>query len=193
MAVTAQGSGTKTSDIGTFTVTIASPAVFSKTNQLAAGDKVVFSTTGALPTGLTAGTTYYVISAGLSGSAFEVSATDGGAAINTSGSQSGTHSMYTEHFLTNPNSAGTFTMHADLNAMAAGDVIEFRIYQMVLTGGTPRVAYYAKYEGGQPTDDLISVGVPISNELTDTNSLRFSMLQRYGTARAVPWKVLKHA
>ena len=78
----------------TFTVTIASPAVFSLTaHGLAANNVVYFSTSGALPTGLTAGTAYYVISAGLTTDAFEVSATEGGAAINTSGTQSGTHKI----------------------------------------------------------------------------------------------------
>lgn len=80
----------------TFTVTIASPGVFSCTaHGLASGNALVFSTTGALPTGLTAGTTYYVISAGLTADAFQVAATPGGTAINTSGSQSGTHSFVT--------------------------------------------------------------------------------------------------
>ncbi len=81
--------------LGTVTVTIASPAVFSLTaHGLAAGDSVIFQTTGALPTGLTAGTTYYVITAGLTADAFEVSATAAGSAVNTSGSQSGTHTAY---------------------------------------------------------------------------------------------------
>lgn len=76
----------------TVTVTIASPAVFTKTaHGLSAGDPIIFSTTGALPTGLTAGTVYYVIAAGLMADAFEVSTSVGGAAVNTSGSQSGTH------------------------------------------------------------------------------------------------------
>lgn len=83
------------SALGTVTVTIASPAVFTKTTHgLAAGDEVYFSTTGALPTGLTAGTVYYVISAGLTADNFEVSTTSGGSAVNTSGSQSGTHSLF---------------------------------------------------------------------------------------------------
>lgn len=84
----------RTKEKGTFTVTIASPGVFSKTGHgLTTGDIVQFSTTGALPTGLTAGTNYYIIAGGLTADAFEVSATSGGSAVNTSGSQSGTHTV----------------------------------------------------------------------------------------------------
>lgn len=79
---------------GTCTMTIASPAVVTKVgHQFATSQKVRFSTTGALPTGVTAGTVYYVIAAGLTADAFQFSATDGGAAVNTSGSQSGTHTV----------------------------------------------------------------------------------------------------
>jgi len=73
----------------TVTISIASPAVITGPNYCAAGQEVVFYTSGALPTGLTAGTTYFVISTGLSNTSFEVSTTLGGAAVNTSGSQSG--------------------------------------------------------------------------------------------------------
>ncbi len=77
------------------TLTIASPCVISWTShQLSAGDPVKFKTAGALPTGLVAGTTYYVIATGLTADVFRVSATLGGAAINTSGSQSGVHTAY---------------------------------------------------------------------------------------------------
>ncbi|MER9697673.1 hypothetical protein [Mesorhizobium sp. M0146] len=68
----------------TATVSVASPAVVTMTNTFAAGQPIVFATTGRLPKGLVAGTTYYVIATGLSGSSFQVSATVGGAAINTS-------------------------------------------------------------------------------------------------------------
>lgn len=75
----------------TFTVTIASPAVVTLTGHgFLAGQEVVFSTTGALPTGLTAGTTYFVLAP--TANTFNVSLTAGGAAINTSGIQSGVHS-----------------------------------------------------------------------------------------------------
>lgn len=76
------------------TISIASPAVIAYADhKLKPGDAIKFATTGALPTGLTAGATYYVISAGLTADAFEVSATQGGAAVNTSGTQSGTQSV----------------------------------------------------------------------------------------------------
>lgn len=83
----------------TVTVTIASPGVFTLTaHQFNVGTAVYFSTTGALPTGLTAGTTYYVIAAGMTANAFEVSTQIGGAAVNTTGTQSGTHTVYTQSY-----------------------------------------------------------------------------------------------
>ena len=110
---------------------------------------------------------------------------------HASGTQTAT--VGTEHFLTSPNVAGTFTLHVDTVNMAAGDVVEFRVYQMVLTAGTQRVAYYQRYFDAQPTDDLIKISVPTSNELTDTNALRFSLNQTKGTGRNFPWKVLRYA
>ncbi len=76
-----------------FTVTIASPAVFTKVaHGLVEGNKIRLVTDGAdLPTGLAEDTDYYVIAAGLGADDFRVSATLGGSVINTSGSQSGTH------------------------------------------------------------------------------------------------------
>jgi hypothetical protein len=75
-----------------FTVTIASPAVVTSTVSLLDKTPVILTNTGypsALPTGLSVGTTYYV--KGTGGTTFNLSLTPGGAAINTSGTQSGTH------------------------------------------------------------------------------------------------------
>lgn len=86
--------GNTTVGISGVTVTIASPGVFTlNAHGLYVGQPISFTTSGALPTGLTAGTEYFVISAGLTANAFEVSTSAGGAAVNTSGSQSGTHSL----------------------------------------------------------------------------------------------------
>lgn len=98
----------------------------------------------------------------------------------------------TENFLSNVNVAGVYTLHIDTVNMAASDFLQVRIYQIILTSGTARVAYIASYQGLQPTDDVIKVSVPIGNDITDTNSLRFSITQTFGTARAYPWKVLSY-
>lgn len=80
--------------IGNVTVTVANPAVFTLTNhRLVPGDRVFFRTGGALPTGLNTYQIYYVIASGLTASTFQVSASLGGAAIVTSGTQSGTHTV----------------------------------------------------------------------------------------------------
>lgn len=74
---------------GSFTVTIASPAVATLGITLPEGTAIQLQTTGALPTGLLPYTTYYVKN--VSGAICNLSATYGGANINTSGTQSGTH------------------------------------------------------------------------------------------------------
>lgn len=80
---------------GTITMTIATPAVFSKTGHgFISGDPIRFTTTGALPTGLAINTTYYVISTDLTTDTFKIATTINGAAINTSGTQSGTHTVW---------------------------------------------------------------------------------------------------
>lgn len=106
----------------TFTVTIASPAVFSLTSHgFYEGQPLVFSTTGALPTGLTAGTVYYVISAGLTANAFEVSTSVGGSAVNTSGSQSGTHTA-TQNLTVRGTGAGTSQLTRNTNGFYTNTV-----------------------------------------------------------------------
>ena len=79
----------------TVTITIASPGVVSWTaHGHENGDSIVFATTGSLPTGLTAGTTYYVVNKATD--TFQLAAVSAGTAINTTGSQSGTHTAYSQ-------------------------------------------------------------------------------------------------
>lgn len=74
----------------TVTMTIAAPGVVTwNSHGLPNGAPVIFTTTGALPTGLTAGTTYYVVKR--TANTFSVSQTADGRPITTTGSQSGTH------------------------------------------------------------------------------------------------------
>lgn len=75
----------------TVTITLATPAVFTMGSGSAPsnGTPCTLSTTGALPTGFATGTSYFVVAS--SGVTYELSATMGGSAINSSGSQSGVH------------------------------------------------------------------------------------------------------
>ncbi len=90
--------------VNTFTVTLASPGVFTTpaVHGLVIGDPV-FLIGGTLPTGLTANTTYYVMTVPTTttftlGTTRTINVITGGVtvttAINTSGSQSGTHNLY---------------------------------------------------------------------------------------------------
>jgi hypothetical protein len=76
----------------TVTMTIASPCVVTPASiTLADKTPITFTTTGALPTGLIPGVTYYTRY--LTASTFNLSATPTGALINTTGTQSGTQSI----------------------------------------------------------------------------------------------------
>ena len=72
------------------TITIATPGVITAPAgfSILNGTPISFTSSGTLPTGLVVGTIYYVVNS--SSNTFQVAATFGGAAINTSGSQSGT-------------------------------------------------------------------------------------------------------
>jgi hypothetical protein len=128
------------------TLTIASPCVVTLTaHGFVAAQEVVFTTTGALPTGLVAGTTYYVLNP--TTDTFQVAATAGGAAINTTGTQSGVHTATVQpvatcvfHLDITKDIAGVYVR--DLNGawlpMVAG--INPQLYTMVDQPGIP--SYY---------------------------------------------------
>jgi hypothetical protein len=81
-----------TSGITTATDTIAYTA-----HGLSAGDVLVYNNGGGTSaTGLTSGTTYYVIASGLTADAFKVSATDGGSTVDITGT--GNNAQFFEIF-----------------------------------------------------------------------------------------------
>jgi len=83
--------------LGVATVSIASPAVITDAaHGLSDGQLVFLTTTGALPTGIVASTRYYVRNATVN--TFNISATQTGAVVNTSGTQSGTHTLFSADF-----------------------------------------------------------------------------------------------
>jgi len=99
----------------TFTVTIANPAVLTAPSlaTITNNTAFVFSTTGALPTGLEAGVTYYAVNA--ASNTCQLALTPDGTSIITTGTQSGTHTL----------SSTTITVtYADHEA-ADGDFVMF--------------------------------------------------------------------
>jgi microcystin-dependent protein len=83
--------------VGTFTTTIAAPGVLTlNSHGLQTGDQIYLTTTGALPTGLTANTLYYVVKIDANTFNLATSRANAYAAtkITTSGTQSGTHSLF---------------------------------------------------------------------------------------------------
>lgn len=78
-----------------FTITIAAPGVITRdAHGLYTNNRVQFTTTGALPTGISADTWYCVIY--VDDNTFKLAATRDGTAITTTGSQSGTHYYVTD-------------------------------------------------------------------------------------------------
>jgi len=118
----------------TVTISNATPAVVTLTNHgLRDGTGVVFSTTGTLPTGITAGTTYYAKStASNTFNLYDTSAhaIAGGSTgrVNTSSAGSGTHTVKGAYFL----------------GLSAGDLARYgssgseRIYDGIVAWNTAR-------------------------------------------------------
>lgn len=67
--------------------------VYSEQHNLVAGEAVKFTTTGTLPSGLATGTTYYVVSAGMTPYSVQVAETKGGTPISYTGAGTGEHTL----------------------------------------------------------------------------------------------------
>lgn len=103
--------------------------------------------------------------------------------VNTSGSQTATIS--TEHTLATVTTAGIWQLIVDISAMAALDVVEFRIYGKARSTDTERLWWGPVSYGPIPPLQLL----PTSPALVSPNSARFTLKQTAGTGRAFPWAV----
>lgn len=143
---------------GTCTISIASPGVITRTaHSLENGVAVVFSTTGALPTGLTAGTIYYVVNR--TADTFQVAATVGGTAITTSGTQSGTHTVTPVPSVV---SGTTATIFVENHGYATGERIR-------IEGGSNAAFNEQEYDVLSTTTHSFTVTVP-SGTANDTTT-----------------------
>jgi hypothetical protein len=148
-------------EAGAATMTIASPAVVTKTaHNLENGMAVVFSTTGALPTGVTAGTVYYVINKATD--TLQISTTSGGTAVNTSGTQSGTHTL-------TPVSAVVSSTTATIFSKSHGYIVGNRIR---LTAGSSAALDGHEFDVATKTDHTFTIAVPSGTASDLTTGLR---------------------
>ena len=140
LATAPKGGAISTANAATVSIGIAAPGVVTwNSHGLAAGTGVVFSTTGALPTGITAGTTYYVVAP--TPNTFEIAATPGGAAITTSGTQSGAQTCTASATVTiSIATPGVITWNN--HGLAAGAAVAFSTSGALPTGISAGTTYY---------------------------------------------------
>ncbi|MEJ2117696.1 MAG: hypothetical protein P8Y67_02145 [Alphaproteobacteria bacterium] len=78
---------------------------------------------------------------------------------------------------------GVFQTFIDLNALAAGDVFEFRAYEKVRTGDTQRAIYSAQFSGPQVTS------VWASPTLILGVGWDMTLKKISGTDRTINWRI----
>ena len=76
-----------------------------------------------------------------------------------SGTQTAT--VGTEHSLDTETTANVLILTVDTNSMGIGDVIELKVKQRVLTGGTNRLAYAVAHRHAQ--SDPIKMSIPVAS------------------------------
>lgn len=100
----------------------------------------------------------------------------------------------TEHSLTTDTAGpdvdttdGVFQCFLDLNALAAGDVFEFKVYEKVLAGSTQRLVYYAQFAHVQASP------VWVSPSLILLHGWDMTLKKLSGTDRAIDASIRKVA
>lgn len=78
----------------TFTAATSDLITSTSAHGLIAGDRIRVSSAGTLPAGLSAATNYFVIASGLTTTAFKVSATSGGSAVDITDTGTGIHTWF---------------------------------------------------------------------------------------------------
>lgn len=178
--------GTKTATVPSTCTFTNSSANIGVTNTCAAGDMVVFSTTSALPTNFTAGTTYYVLSSSLSTSNIQVAATSGGSAISAGSAGSGTQTGTFEHVLAQDTSDNaTFQYELDCSNMALIDLVKARIYAQDQGSSTYVLAWSGCWQ------DVQAAPLKESPFQPSDVGIQVTLAQLAGTGRAFNWK-LRH-
>lgn len=162
----------------TFTVTIASPGVVTKTGHgFTGGERLRLSTTGALPTGLDTTSDFFVIY--VDANTFRLATSEAnaavGTAINTSGSQSGTHT-YTRSLFGLGDGSTTFKLPDDRDMFIRGKAASGRAiasYQASQNlAHTHDVGYSAGILAGGAGGNSISGGTQLASSSSGGSEAR---------------------
>jgi len=100
----------------------------------------------------------------------------------------------TEHSLTTDSSGpdvetsdGVFQAFIDLNALAAGDTFELKVYEKVLSGSTQRLVYTMSFSGVQAEP------IAVTPSLVLINGWDMTLKKLAGTDRSIDWSIRKVA
>lgn len=104
--------------------------------------------------------------------------------LDSSGTQ--TAVVGTEQTLATDTNNGTFYLQVRCNNLVNGDVVELRIYTETLTGGTLELTWKTTV-GPSPPPCFVIASPPQPSDI----SIKFTLKQTAGTARAFDWKVLR--
>lgn len=102
--------------------------------------------------------------------------------VKDSGSQTAT--INTEHTLATVTDPSVYVLTLDLANLAAGDVLELRIYGKARSSDTERLLHRGTYGPGIPAAKLVQ-SVPIISP----HYFKATLKQTAGTGRAWPWAI----
>ena len=78
---------------------------------------------------------------------------------------------------------GIFQAFIDLNALAAGDVYELKVYEKARSIDTQRLAYYAQFANAQATP------IYVTPSLILMHGWDFTLKKLAGTDRTITWSI----
>jgi hypothetical protein len=82
---------------------------------------------------------------------------------------------------------GVYQVFLDLNALAAGDIFEFRMYEKISSGGTVRLSFVCRFAGVQGTPMWASPSFIL------LHGWDFTIKKISGTDRTIDWSIRKVA
>lgn len=109
--------------------------------------------------------------------------------VHASGTQ--TAVLTTEHVLEDDTASEgkVFDVKIDLGNMVAGDTVEIRVYEKLLSAGTLRRTYYQKYVSTQDDEGALRSPIVYVPAMTLAKEWKLTLKQTLGTGRNFDWTI----